>query len=110
MFGIHIMYIYNITFAVEASRLEKLLDWIRTYASAGLTRDGATSPRLTMIEGSPEEETEIKSVALQLEFASLAEFGKWESSAFAPVMQKYSVDFAPEPLFFATLLRELPIR
>lgn len=103
------MYIYNITFAVRASRLGKLLRWIRSSAVGALVRDGASSPRLTMVEGPSQEETEIKSVALQLEFASLADFERWEASVFSTVMRDYALAFAPEPLFFATLLRELPL-
>lgn len=102
------MYIYNITFAVEASRLDALLAWIRTYAVPSLSSDGAMSPRLATVEGNLEE-TDMHTVALQLEFVTAADLERWQTSRFESVMRDYEVAFAPEPLYFATLLRILPI-
>ncbi len=104
------MYIYNITFVTEPSRLEKLFDWIRTHALPRLEGDGACSPRLATIEKTAGSESNAESVALQFEFSSLEDFERWEAARFVETMKDYSVAFAPEPLIFATLLRCLPLK
>lgn len=102
-------YIYNITFAAEASRLDSLLGWIRSRAVPALNVAPASNPRLAMVEAPDAEDTDVKSVALQLEFHSLADFEAWEGEAFLPLMKEYSVAFAPEPLLFASMLRILEL-
>ncbi len=103
-----LMYIYNITFAIEGSRLDSLLDWIRTYAAPALDGDGASSPRLATVEDMPEG-TDLHTVALQYEFGSLADFEHWQNVRFENVMRDYTVAFAPEALYFATLLRTISL-
>ena len=104
------MYIYNITFAAEASRLNRLISWIRTEAVPRLATDPASDPELSVVEGVEAEADMVKSVALQLRFGSLADLERWQEEAFAPTMEIYAREFAPEPLFFATLLRRLPLK
>lgn len=105
-------YFYNITFPTEPSRLDHLLNWLRSYAVPALTAEGsgADRPILSMVDGAAAEQAELDSVCLQLHFASLEDFERWEQGVLMPVMQRYSVDFAPTPLFFATLLRSLPLK
>lgn len=102
------MYIYNTTFAIEGSRLGSLLDWIRTYAAPALDGEGASSPRLATVEGIPEG-TDLHTVALQYEFGSLADFEHWQNVRFENVMRDYTMAFAPEALYFATLLRTISL-
>lgn len=104
------MYIYNITFAAEASRLDRLIAWIRSEAVPRMAVAPASSPMLSMVEGVEAEADMVKSVALQLRFESIADLARWQEEAFEPAMEIYAREFAPEPLFFATLLRELPLK
>ena len=106
------MYIYNITFATEDKKLEKLLEWIRTKAVPALTVNGdATSPMIAKVVPSVCEEgtSDLTSVCLQLQFSARDSFEAWQEEIFPGVMQQYSELFAPEPLFFASLLEKLPL-
>ena len=105
------MYIYNITFPIEASRLDKLLGWLRGRAVGMLSVNGASSPQLSIVDnnGCDLSGPVAESVALQLRFSPMADFGRWESETLPGVMREFSVEFAPEPLFFATLLRLLDL-
>jgi len=109
----NIMYICNITFATEEKNLDKLLQWIRENAIDPLSRHGlAANPRLTRIVPSVCgcDQSELISICLQFEFRSIQAFGSWQENAFAPVMRQYSEIFAPEPLFFTSLLEEIPLK
>lgn len=104
-------YLYNITFPSVPSRLDHLLGWLRTYAIPALTApgSGAGSPLLSMIDGPAAEQSQLDSVCLQLAFGSDADVERWEAETLAKVVDRYQADFAPEPLFFSTLLRILPL-
>ncbi len=108
-FYLQAMYIYNITFVVEDSRLETLIEWIRTVGAPRLAIEPASQPMLSMVDGIDDDPDMAKSVALQLHFKSLTDLEQWQEKDFAPTMEIYAREFAPEPLFFATLLRQLPI-
>lgn len=100
-------FIYNLTFPVEASRLDRLVAWLRSDMIPGLTAVGASDPRLALVDNAGREC--LESISLQLEFDSEADFTRWEGEILPDWLERYSQEMAPDALFFGTLLRRLPL-
>lgn len=104
-------FIFNISLVIPASRKQGLIGW-----ATGEGRLAATSPvlrdyRCLMVAAIPGDKEFDKSpdrtFTLQLTFDSLADCRNWHHSAFDTLMQSYAKWHGPNPLFFATILKEV---
>lgn len=106
------MYIYNITFATSEENREKLVAWIRDKALCQIKKSGLVNgwKLLRLVPSISEEEEPLTSICLHLEFNTNELFENWQNNCFEEIVRDYSEEFAPEPLFFATLLEEIDLK
>ena len=105
------MYIFNITYVIPAKRKDSFLDWAK-----GEARLAAESPLLrdykivtvAAIPGDKEfAKSKEKNFSVQMHFESVSDCREWNEKNFPAFMNSYAGWHGPDPLFFATILKEL---
>lgn len=109
------MYIYNITFVIEKSQIDKFLTWVRLEALPGLVNaeSPARTPRLVRVAevpGNPDFGGEEASFSLQVELPDLDSAKKWADVYLTPILGKLAPTFGAERAFaFVSILENIPL-
>ncbi|MDE6017466.1 MAG: DUF4286 family protein [Muribaculaceae bacterium] len=105
------MYIFNITYVIPSKRKDSFITWAkdegRLAASSHLLRDYkivtvAAIPGDKEFAKSPE-----KNFSVQMYFDSISDCREWNEKNFSALMDSYARWHGPNPLFFATILKEI---
>ncbi len=105
------MYIFNISYVIPAKRKDSFIEWAK-----GEGRLAADSPRLRnfrilTVAAIPGDagyaKSPDKNLSIQMTFDSLSDCREWNDSKFTAVMESYAKWHGPNPVFFATILKEL---
>ena len=105
------MYIFNITYVIPTKRKDSFIEWAK--GEAGLV---AASPTLrdykvvtvAAIPGDKEfAKSQEKNFSVQMYFDSISDCREWNEKNFSGFMESYAKWHGPNPLFFATILKEL---
>ena len=105
------MYIFNISLVIPKQRKDSLISWAngegRLAASSSTLRDYrclmvATIPGDKEFDRSPDA-----TFSLQMQFDSLKDCREWYNSTFETLMQSYAGWHGANPLFFATILKQV---
>lgn len=104
-------YIFNISYVIPAHRKESFLEWAK-----GEGRRAADSPKMrdyriltvAAIPGDAEyAKSPDKNLSIQIGFDSLSDCREWNEQKFNALMDSYAKWHGPNPVFFATILKEL---
>lgn len=106
------MFIYNTTFFIEHSSLDRFLAWLRPIVETRLCSAGGDNPRLSRLvevpgEGMPEGQP--LGIALQVEFETIDAARIWGESSLRPVLVEFDSMFAPAAVSFSSLFETLPL-
>ena len=105
------MYIFNITYVIPSKRKDSFIKWAK-----GEAQLAAASPRLrdykvitvAAIPGDKDfAKQDEKNFSVQMHFASVAHCREWNERNFPAFMESYADWYGENPLFFATILKEL---
>lgn len=76
-------------------------------AAATSSLRGFSTVQVIAVPGDPEfAKGKDRNISIQMRFDSLADCRRWHESRFEPVMESYARWHGPQPLFFATILKE----
>lgn len=105
------MYIFNISFVIPTSRKQSFLNWANTGGRAAAACESMRCFRImevAAIPGDPDFTAQNdRNISIQLSFDSLSDCRRWNECHFPAVMQSYASWHGPDPVFFATILKEL---
>ena len=105
------MYIFNITFVIPTKRKDSFTDWAKGEARLAASSDLLLDFKVITIAAIPGDKdfakADEKNFSIQFYFNSIADCRKWNESNFSAVMDSYAAWHGPNPLFFATILKEL---
>ncbi len=105
------MIIFNITYVISNSRKDSFISWAKgegqLAAASPLLRDYKLIT-VAAIPGDKEfAKSEEKNFSVQLYFDSISACREWNEKCFPTFMDSYAKWYGPNPLFFATILKEL---
>lgn len=104
-------FIFNVSIVIPAVRKQSFIDWVngegRLAAASPLLRDY----RCLMVAAIPGDKDFDKSAdrtfSLQMQFDSLRDCREWHNGTFETLMHSYARWHGPNPLFFATILKQV---
>lgn len=104
-------FIFNISIVIPASRKQSFIDWVNGEGRMAAASDTLRDFRCLMVAGIPGDKEFDKSTdrtfSLQMQFDSLKDCREWHNSTFETLMQAYARWHGSNPLFFATILKEV---
>lgn len=104
-------YIFNISFVVPVARKQGFIGWVSGEARLAAASDTLRDFRCLLVAAIPGDKEFDKSpdrtFSIQLCFDSLKDCREWHASRFDSLMLSYSAWHGPNPLFFATILKEV---
>lgn len=105
------MFYFNISFVIPSARKDSFLQWARSEASVASAVPTVKDFRIitvAAVPGDPEYSKQLdKNISLQFSFGSLSECRAWNDTLFTPLMESYARWHGPQPVFFATILKDL---
>lgn len=105
------MYIFNISFVVLASRKESFLEWAKGEGRLAAQFPSLRDFRVLTVAAIPGDSDYAKSpdknLSIQMSFDSLSECREWNDTKFTALMDSYAKWHGPNPVFFATILKQL---
>ena len=104
-------YLFNISIVIPASRKQSFIDWVSGEARLAAASDTLRDFRCLFVAAIPGDKefdrSPDRTFSIQLRFDSLKDCREWHSSHFDSLMLSYSAWHGPNPLFFATILKEV---
>lgn len=105
------MIIFNISFVLPKSRQDSFIDWAKSEARVAAQSPLLRDYRLLTVAAIPGDKEFAKSpeknFSLQFHFDSISDCRQWNEHNFHSFMEAYANWHGPNPLFFATILKEL---
>ena len=105
------MYIFNITYVVPSKRKDSFIDWAKGEARLAAASEKLRDYKLVTVAAIPGDKEfakqDEKSFSVQLYFDSISDCRHWNEHHFPSFMEAYAKWHGPNPLFFATILKEL---
>ena len=103
-------YLFNISIVIPASRKQAFIDWANgegRLAAASDTLRGFNCLMVPAIPGDKDfDRSPDRTFSLQMKFDSLKDCRAWHVSNFDALMGSYARWHGPDPLFFATILKD----
>ncbi len=105
------MYIFNISFVISKSRQDSFISWAKDEAQTAASSPLLRNYKLITVAAIPGDKEFAKSpeknFSIQMHFDSIADCREWNEKCFHTLMESYAKWHGPNPLFFATILKEL---
>ena len=105
------MYIFNITFVIPNKRKDSFIKWAKGEARLASASDKLRDYKLITVAAIPGDKDfakqDEKNFSVQMYFDSVADCREWNEKCFSAFMESYAAWHGPNPLFFATILKEL---
>ncbi|MDE6193532.1 MAG: DUF4286 family protein [Muribaculaceae bacterium] len=105
------MYIFNITYVIPSKRKDSFIDWAKGEARLAASSDKLRDYKLITVAAIPGDKDfakqDEKNFSVQMYFDSVADCREWNEKCFSAFMESYAAWHGPNPLFFATILKEL---
>lgn len=105
------MYIFNITYVIPNKRKDSFIDWAKREARLAAASPLLRNYKLITVAAIPGDKdfakSQEKNFSVQMYFDSVAECREWNEKNFPAFMDSYADWHGPDPLFFATILKEL---
>lgn len=105
------MYIFNISYVIPAKRKESFIEWAKGEGRLAAASNNIRDYRILTVAAIPGDTDYAKSpdknLSIQLGFDSLADCRQWNEKNFSALMDSYARWHGPNPVFFATILKEL---
>ena len=105
------MYIFNITFVIPNKRKDSFIEWAKGEARLASASDKLRDYKLITVAAIPGDKDfakqDEKNFSVQIHFDSVADCREWNEKCFPAFMESYAKWHGPNPLFFATILKEL---
>lgn len=104
------MYIFNITFFCEQDELAFVSQWIRMSFIPRVEVEPVRNARLALVvdvPGEPELDKQARSMSLQFEFDSMADYQQWSEKSLKPAFAELTRRFGEKVLTFTTLLQTI---
>lgn len=105
------MYIFNITYVIPSKRKDSFIEWAKGNARLAAASDSLKDYRIVTVAAIPGDKDfakqDEKNFSVQMCFNSIADCRQWNEKNFPVFMDSYARWHGPNPLFFATILKEL---
>ena len=105
------MYIFNITYIIPSKRKDSFIEWAKGEAHLVATSDNLRDYKIVTVAAIPGDKDfakqNEKNFSIQMYFDSISDCRKWNETNFTTLMESYAKWHGPNPLFFATILKEL---
>ena len=105
------MLIFNISFVIPKSRQDSFLQWAKSEAQAAAQSQQLRDYKLLTVAAIPGDKefakSQEKNFSVQLYFDSISDCRQWNEQHFPTFMASYAKWHGPNPLFFATILKQL---
>ncbi len=105
------MIIFNISFVLPKARQDSFIDWTKSEAQVAAQSKGLRDYKLITVAAIPGDKefakSEEKNFSIQMHFDSISDCREWNEKNFPSFMESYAKWHGPNPLFFATILKEL---
>ncbi|MDE6341720.1 MAG: hypothetical protein K2K93_05340 [Muribaculaceae bacterium] len=105
------MFYFNISFVIPSARKDSFLQWARSEASVASAAPIVKDFRIITVAAVPGDpdfaKSPDKNISLQYAFDSLSECRSWNETLFTPLMDSYARWHGPQPVYFATILKDL---
>lgn len=105
------MFIYNITFVCEESRLKEFLVWVKSEFIPSITQSGiASEPQLSQVYAMQDaDENDASSYSVQVKFRNINEMELWIKDSFYGSVASLSARFGESVLYFPTILEVMSL-
>lgn len=104
-------YLFNISIVIPASRKQSFIDWANGEGRLAAASDTLRAYSCLMVAAIPGDKDFDRSAdrtfSIQMQFDSLKDCREWHASNFDLLMRAYARWHGPNPLFFATILKQV---
>ena len=105
------MYIFNITYVIPSKRKDSFIEWAKGEARLSASFDKLRDYKIITVAAIPGDKEfakqDEKNFSIQMHFDSISDCREWNEKCFHTFMESYAKWHGPNPLFFATILKEL---
>lgn len=105
------MFIFNITYVIPNSRKDSFISWAKGEGCLSAASERLKDYKVITVAAIPGDKDFAKqnetNFSVQMHFNSIADCREWNENRFPGFMDSYAKWHGPNPLFFATILKEL---
>ena len=105
------MYIFNITYVIPNKRKDSFIKWAKGEAQLAAESPKLKDYKVITVAAIPGDQDfarqDEKNFSIQMHFESVADCREWNESNLPAFMESYADWYGENPLFFATILKEL---